>query len=79
VKKEVDPVLDIVDAWESEASRLIQAKEISLLPRQIDATRENMQAFMMHSFYKDTRKRQFVEIYKSCYYIFSQIIKELSP
>ncbi len=78
VKQQVDPVLDTLDAWELEALHMIQTKEISLHPKQVDATCENMKAFLMHSFYKDTRKRKFIEIYKSCTYIFSHILKELS-
>lgn len=79
VKKEADIVFSILDQWIDESRKLIEKGELTVLhPQQIDATKENMESLVLHSYYKDTRKRRFVEIYKSCYYIFAQVLKELT-
>lgn len=76
VKKEADPVFQLLDEWVQEATSQINDRTLDLHPQQIDATKENMESFVLHSFYQDTRKRRFMEIYKSCYYIFILCKKE---
>ena len=78
MKQEVDPVLDLLDEWEQGSLKLIDNGATSLHPQQIDSTRENMRTLLLHSYYKDVRKRRFMEMYKSCYYIFKQLKKELA-
>lgn len=79
VKEETNPVFDTLDNWINESSKLVEQRKIKVLhQQQIDATKENMESLILHSYYKDTRKRRFMEIYKSCYYIFAQVQKELT-
>lgn len=75
VKEETDPIFNILDEWAALAMTLSEVNDIALYPQQIEATKENMQSLLLHSYYKDTRKRRFMEIYKSCYYIFAQLLK----
>jgi len=79
MKKESEPVFATLDKWVERSEELVKQRKITVLhPQQIDATKENMESLVLHSYYKDTRKRRFMEIYKSCYYIFAQLLKELT-
>ena len=78
VKKEADPVLDLLDEWEQGSLKLIENGNSTLHTQQIDSTKENMRTLLLHSYYRDVRKRRFMEMYKSCYYIYNQLIKELA-
>lgn len=76
VKSETETLFNLIDTWEEEATILVENKELSIFKEQITATKENMQALIMHSYYKDVRKRQYMEIIQACDYIFSQCMKE---
>lgn len=78
VKLEADPVFQLLDKWENAALIAIQQKTKTIHPQQISSTKENMQTLLLHSYYKDTRKRRFIEMYKSCYYVYMQLLKELT-
>ena len=78
VKANADPVFNLLDKWADGMYERIQKGNSELHQPQIDATKDNMESFVLHSFYKDTRKRRFMEIYKSCHYIFIQCKKELA-
>lgn len=78
IRKEADETFNLLDGWVKQATVLVEQKEIKVLHlQQIEATKENVESLVLHSYYKDTRKRRFIEIYKSCYYIFAQVLKEL--
>lgn len=75
VKKETEDVFKLLDAWEGTALRLSEEGRAAVFPQQIDATIDNMKALIMHSYYKDVRKRRYMEIQKACDYVFNQSIK----
>lgn len=77
VKKEIDPYYALIDQWESRVTQLIKQNKISLHHHQVTATVDNVRALFLHSYYIDIRKRRYMEIYKSCDYIFNQLLKEL--
>lgn len=76
VKKETDPIFDLLDEWEKTAIELIKQNKLLLHEQQIVATKDNMKALLLHSYYFDVRKRRYMEIYKSIHYIFKQMVKE---
>lgn len=76
VKGETVPYFDLLEKWEQLALLAIQKQKSILQPQQITSTKENMEALILHSYYVDIRKRQYMEINKSCHYIFNQLIKE---
>lgn len=78
VKKETDPIFDQLDTWESEALELVKKRIIDVHPHQVASTKENMELLLLHSYYKDARRKRYMELYKSVRYIFDQIISELS-
>jgi|SRR5690625_1064324 len=77
VKKETEPVFDLLERWEKESLQVISLGKSTLHPQQITSTKENMEALLLHSYYLDVRKRRYMEMYKSCFYIFSQMLKEM--
>lgn len=76
VKSETEELFNLIDLWEEQATTLVNKHELSIFTEQITATKENMQALIMHSYYKDVRKRQYMEIIQACEYIFSQCLEE---
>lgn len=76
VKQETEPIFHLLDEWEALAIDLINKQQISIHEQQIHATKDNMKRLMMHSYYADVRKRRYMDIYKSCKYIFNQLLKE---
>lgn len=77
IKPEVEVYLSLLEKWGEMARQLSVVGEIQVFPQQIDATVDNMKALIMHSFYKDVRKRRYMEIKQACYYIFMQSMEEL--
>jgi|SRR5699024_2380249 len=77
VKKETEPIFHILDQWERESLDTLNRVDISLYPQQITSTKENMEALLLYSYYKDVRKRRYMEIYKSCHYIYATLLKEI--
>lgn len=75
VKEQTMEYFSLLDAWEESAYKLVREGRIDIFPQQIDATKENMQALMMHSYYKDVRKRKYMEIKQACHYIFMQSLE----
>lgn len=77
VKEETEPYFSKIEEWEELSLDFIKNKHSLLHPQQINSTKENMEALMLHSYYKDVRKRRYMEMNKSCRYIFQQLMKEL--
>src|SRR5690625_2675313 len=75
VRKATEEYFTLLDAWEESAHILSKEGRILVFPQQIDATKENMQALIMHSHYKDVRKRKYMEILQACHYIFTQSLE----
>jgi len=76
VKKETVPYFDLLEKWEFQALQAIRERKSTLHSQQITSTKENMETLILHSYYIDVRKRNYMEINKSCHYIFNQVIKE---
>ncbi len=74
IKPEVDKYFDLIDTWGELAHQLFGEGMLAVYPQQIDATVDNMRVLIMHSYYKDVRKRRYMEIRQSCYYVFTQSI-----
>lgn len=77
VKKETEPIFQMLEEWETLAVDWINQKPRLVYVNQINATTKSMKALLLHSYYIDVRKRRYMEIYKSCRYIFNQLLKEI--
>lgn len=78
VRNETKVLFDMLDEWEKLAEDFVLQRSSGVHLHQIQATKDNMQTLILHSYYKDVRKRRYMEIYKSCKFIFQQVLKELS-
>lgn len=77
VQSETKPIFLAIEEWEQLAKTALEQKRITTLHlEQITSTKDNMTALILHSYYKDVRKRRYMEINKSCHYIFQHILKE---
>lgn len=74
IKPEVEKYLTLIEAWGEHSHQLFEKEMLEIFPQQIDATVDNMRVLIMHSFYKDVRKRRYMEMSQSCYYVFTQSI-----
>src|SRR5699024_5467966 len=78
VKQETIPVFQLLEQWEKQALDYISyTKVVNLHAQQIASTKEKMEALLLPSYYLNVRKRRYMEIYKSCFYIVSQLLKEI--
>lgn len=78
VRTEINPIYDMVEAWEEKTSYLIQQRKVDLHPKQVDATVKSIKAIALHSYYLDVRKRRYQDIKKSVEYVLQLLLKELS-
>lgn len=77
IKEETMPVFLLLEAWEQQTALLVKARKVNLHPHQVQSTTENMEMLLMHSYFKDVRKRKYMETYKSSLYIFNQLLGEI--
>ncbi|GFZ76483.1 hypothetical protein GCM10010978_17800 [Compostibacillus humi] len=73
VKEAVTPIYSLLDNWEEEALKRVQQQSLSVHPQQIASTRENMELIAMHSYYKDVKRKRYMELYHSILYIINQM------
>lgn len=78
VQAAITPAYDLIDQWEVATKKLIQTKKITIFPQQIDATVKSMRAIALHTYYIDVRKRRYMDIHKSCEYVFQLLLREIS-
>lgn len=78
MKEETKSTFQLLNEWESETLTFLQNKQSTLYPQQIEATSENMQMIILHSYYIDVRKRIYMEYFKSTIYVFDQLLSELA-
>lgn len=78
MKQETKSIFQLLNEWESETLTFLQKKQSTLYPQQIEATSENMEMIILHSYYIDVRKRIYMEYFKSTIYVFDQLLEELA-
>jgi len=76
VKKETDPIYNLLDQWEETTLSLIKERKVKVHPHQVTSTKENMELLLMHSYFIDVRRKRYMELYNSISYIFDQILNE---
>lgn len=77
VKAETMPIYDLLKTWEQDALAAVKARKASVHPNQIQSTRENMELLLMHSFYHDTRRKRYMELYTSIRYVFDLLLDSI--
>lgn len=78
VKAETEPIFERLEEWEKLVLDKINKRIISFPITMVDSTVDNISAYIMHSFYKDVRKRRYIEIKQSSLYVLRLLLKELN-
>lgn len=77
VKPFADKVLAIAEKWKPLALQWVRDEEIKYLyPFQIEDVFENITIVSIQAFYKDTRKRRFIELIKAIDYVLETILNQ---
>ena len=69
VKKETEPIFDLAEKWETVALEAVKNKEVLVHPQQIEATRENFELVLLHSYYVDVKSKRYMELIQSIDYV----------
>ncbi|MGM8211585.1 DUF1798 family protein [Virgibacillus sp. W0430] len=77
VKKETNPIYLLLEQWQELSLQAIKQRKVNVHPHQIVSTKENMELLLLHSYYIDARRKRYMELNKSCNYIFNQLLNEL--
>lgn len=77
VKRDSKPLFELIDMWYDKALHIVNNYDISVYDVQIKTTKENFEMIILHSYYGDVRRRRYVEMNRSCLYVFDQLMKEL--
>lgn|SRR5690625_4402648 len=78
MKKETKPIYELLNVWKHETLNFIKNKQSKLFPHQIEATVDNIEMIILHSYYIDIRRRFYMEYFNSTIYILEQLLAELS-
>lgn len=77
VKSDSKLLFDLINKWHEKTIALMNSNNISLYEEQINSTKENFEMLILHSYYSDIRKRRYIEMNRSCIYVFDQLLKEI--
>src|SRR5690625_219055 len=75
VKEDSQEVFKTLNQWEKLVLDAIDSGSISIPQQLIESTIDNMNAFIMHSYYQDIRRRKYIEMKKSCLYVFHLVLR----
>lgn len=77
VKAETDVIFQTLNQWEESTLSYIKEVKSVVHMKQVVATKENIELLIIHSYYKDMRKRRYMEYYNSSLYVLQQLEREL--
>lgn len=77
VKDETQEIFKLLVSWEVAAKDFVERKSTKVFSPQITATKENIEVLILHSYYKDLRKRLYMERYHSVLYVLENLLEEL--
>lgn len=77
VKAATDPIFERLHAWENQTLLYIQQHKSTIHFNQVIATKENIELLIIHGYFKDMRKRRFMEYYQSSLFVLNNLEKEL--
>lgn len=78
LKKETAQLFSLLDEWENAVLLTLKEKPLKIFEHQITATKDNIEVLVMHSYYKDIRKRLYMERYYSIMLVLENIKKGLN-
>lgn len=74
MKEETAPMYQLLAKWEEDALAEVKARNVQVHPHQVNSTVENIELLILHSYYKDIRKRKYMEYYYSTHYVCNQLL-----
>lgn len=77
VKEQTKLTFDLIHKWHEEASKFVKNREVMVHPQQIQSTEENLHLILMHSYYIDTPRKRYMELYKSILYVFDLLKNDI--
>ena len=77
VKQSTDSLFELVNNWYNEATIFVKNREVLVHPQQIESTEENIKLLLLHSYYIDTPKSRYMELYQSVLYVFGLLKKDV--
>ncbi len=75
VKVETKPLFELIDHWEELVKNHVAS--LKIMPNQIQNTKENLELFVFHSYYRDVRRKRFMEVYHSIDFVLKQLKQHL--
>ncbi|SDJ68085.1 DUF1798 family protein [Sediminibacillus albus] len=77
VKEETTPIHSLVQEWEKQASLFVKNKQVSVHPQQVASTSDNLQILLLNSYYIDTPRKRYMEMYHSIHYVLDQLLSDI--
>ncbi|WP_053219446.1 DUF1798 family protein [Virgibacillus senegalensis] len=77
VKEETTPFFEMVKEWEEKALQFVKNKEVTVHPQQVASTSDNLQIILMNSYYIDTPKTRYMEMYQSIVFVLDQLLADI--
>lgn len=74
MKEETSSIYDLLATWEEQCLAEVKLRNLQVHPHQVHATAENIELLILHSYYKDLRKRKYMEYYNSSHYVCNQVL-----
>lgn len=77
VKKDSKKIFDALNEWEHSALDYVKSNKSKVTFQQIIATKENIELIILHSYYKDIRKRRYMEYFSSSVLVLKLLYDEI--
>src|SRR5690625_5747269 len=78
VRKDSELIFDSLTKWEHAALDFVKLNKSKVAFQQIIATKENIELIILHSYYKDIRKRRYMEYYSSSLLVLKLLSNEIT-
>lgn len=73
VKSETEPLFVLAKEWEKQALDAVKQRKIHVHPQQVEATRENFELILLHSYYIDVKRQRYMELIQAIDYVCDQV------
>ncbi|WP_245840294.1 DUF1798 family protein [Terribacillus saccharophilus] len=77
VKKETEPMYQLLQEWHQAAADFVQQREISVHPQQVQSTEENVHLVILHSYYIDIRPERYMDYHQSIGYVIQLLDEDM--
>lgn len=76
VQRDTEHLFKLLSDWKKCANEnLVHLEKEQIYKQQITATYDNIKALILHSYYRDVRKKQYMKIFKASQYVLDTMIQ----